>query len=236
MILSIEQWALKVGLKINGPKTEFMVSGYVDPLAPPPKFHLSSGLELKKVLDFKYLGTWLLSSMTDFKLRRTAAWSAIKRLNGIWKASAISNQLKIRLFNCLVVSILLYNATTWIMNKTLSKALTGGYNRLLRYALNIHWTLGVHQPSNAEVYASNHLQPIATVLRRRRLTFVGHCYRCFDSAPQPIMDVLFFTMKGTRNRGNRSNYRKLLSEETLLDETSLQNAMLDRDYWRTITR
>ena len=54
---------------------------------------------------------------------------------------------------------------------------------------------------------------------------------------QPIMDVLFFSMKGTRNRGNRSNYRKLLSEETLLDETSLQNAMLDdRDYWRTITR
>ena len=51
---------------------------------------------------------------------------------------------------------------------------------------------------------------------------------------QPIMDVLFFRMKGTRNRGNRSNYRKLLSEETLLDETSLQNAMLDSDYWRTI--
>ena len=46
---------------------------------------------------------------------------------------------------------------------------------------------------------------------------------------QPIMDVLFFSMKGTRNRGNRSNYRKLLSEETLLDETSLQNAMLDRE-------
>ena len=54
--------------------------------------------------------------------------------------------------------------------------------------------------------------------------------------PQPIMDVLFFSMKGTRNRGNRSNYRKLLSEETLLDETSLQkNAMLDRDYWSTKT-
>ena len=51
---------------------------------------------------------------------------------------------------------------------------------------------------------------------------------------QPIMDVLFFSMKGTRNRGNRSNYWKLLSEETLLDGTSLQNAMLDRDYWRTI--
>ena len=78
MILSIELWALKVGLKINGPKTKFMVYGHEDPLAPAAKFHLSSGLELKKVLDFKYLGTWLLSSKNDFKLRRAAAWSAIK--------------------------------------------------------------------------------------------------------------------------------------------------------------
>ena len=145
MILSIELWALKVGLKINGPKTEFMVSGYVDLLAPSAKFHLSSGLELKKVLDFKYLGTWLLSSMNDFKLRHAAAWSAIiRRLIGIWKSIAISNHLKIRLYNCLVVLILLYNATTWTMNKTLTKAITSGYNRLLHYALNIHWTLGVH--------------------------------------------------------------------------------------------
>jgi hypothetical protein len=91
-------------------------------------------------------------------------------------------------------------------------------------------------PTNASVYAENHLQPIASVLRRRRLTFAGHCYRCFESAPQPIMDVLFFSMRGNRTRGNRSNYRKLLSDETLLDEISLQNAMLNRDYWRTLTR
>ena len=213
-----------------------MVSGYCDPLAPPVNFHLSSGLELKRVLDFKYLGTWLLNPINDFKIRRTAAWSAIKRLNRLWKSKNISIPLKIRLFNCLVVSILLYNAVTWTMNKTLTKALSSGYNRLLRYALNIRWARGVHQPTNAEIFELNNLQPIATTLRRRRLTFVGHCYRCFESAPQPIMDVLFFSLKGTRTRGNRSNYRKLLSEETLLDETSLQNAMLNRDYWRTITR
>ena len=57
----------------------------------------------------------------------------------------ISIPLKIRLFNC----ILLYNAVTWIMNKTLTKALLSGYNRLLRYALNIRWIRGVHQPTNA---------------------------------------------------------------------------------------
>ncbi len=62
-------------------------------------------------------------------------------------------------------------------------------------------TLGVHQPTNAEVFAANHLlMPIASILRRRRLTFAGHCYRCFESAPQPIMDVLFFSMKDSQSR------------------------------------
>jgi hypothetical protein len=75
------------------------------------------------------------------------------------------------------------------MNKILTKVLTSGYNRLLRYAFSIHWTLGVHHPTNAEVYAANHLQPITSILRRRRLTFAGHCSRCFETAPQPIMDV-----------------------------------------------
>ena len=37
------------------------------------------------------------------------------------------------------------------------------------------------------------------------------------------LDVLFLSLKGTRTRWNRSNYMKMLSEETLLDETSLQN-------------
>jgi hypothetical protein len=41
MVLSIEHWALKVGLKINGPKTEFMLSGYWDSSAPAVTLHLA---------------------------------------------------------------------------------------------------------------------------------------------------------------------------------------------------
>ena len=64
------------------------------------------------------------------------------------------------------------------MNKTLTKALSSGYNRLLRYALNIRWARGVHQPTNAEIFESNNLQPIATSLRRRRLTFASADHGC----------------------------------------------------------
>ena len=64
---NMQHWVLKVRLKINGPKTEFMVSGYSDPLAPPANFfHLSSGLKLKRILDIKYLGTWLRTQPNQF--------------------------------------------------------------------------------------------------------------------------------------------------------------------------
>ena len=65
MILSIEKWALKVGLKINGLQTEFIISGFKDPLSFLTMIHLSSRLEPKRVHDFKYLGTWLFSSMNQ---------------------------------------------------------------------------------------------------------------------------------------------------------------------------
>ena len=64
-----------------------MLSGFWVPSAPAVTLHLASGLPLKQVKDFKYLGTWLLSSMNDFQTRRSAAWSAIKRLNRIWTAT-----------------------------------------------------------------------------------------------------------------------------------------------------
>ena len=49
---------------------------------------------------------------------------------------------------------------------------------------------------------AHHLQTITIILRRRRLTFAD----TFESAPQPVMDVLFLSLKGTRTRGNRSNF------------------------------
>ena len=47
----------------------------------------------------------------------------------------------------------------------LAKALTSGSNRLLRDVIKIRWSTGVHQQTNA---TTNHLQPFATILRRRR--------------------------------------------------------------------
>ena len=144
----------------------------------------------------------------------------------------LSIPLKIRLFNCHVVSILLYDAMTWTMIKTLASAATGSFampltsiGTLLEFtSLPIRRSLRpiTYSPSQLSfVGASPSPNTAIVALNRPR--------------PQHGNDVLFFSLKGTRTRGNRNNYyRKLFSEETLLDDTSLQNAILDRDYWRTI--
>jgi hypothetical protein len=73
---------------------------------------LSNGAPLKEVSDFKFLGSWLISSTNDFKVRRAAAWDAMKILHRLWNLSVLTAKTKLQLFNTLIVSILLYNATT----------------------------------------------------------------------------------------------------------------------------
>ena len=57
-VLSIEHWALKVGLKINGPKTKLMLSGYWDPplLQSPCIWLLVYHLSLLRVSSILVLG------------------------------------------------------------------------------------------------------------------------------------------------------------------------------------
>jgi hypothetical protein len=43
----------------------------------------------------------------------------------IWRSDTLEDKLKLNLFKALVESILLYNATTWTITKTLAKQLDG---------------------------------------------------------------------------------------------------------------
>jgi hypothetical protein len=92
---------------------------------------------------------------------------------------------------------------------------------------------GEHQPTNAEIYKKFKLQQLSNILKFRRLTFTGHCFRSSQSAPQPISDVLFLKLKGTKKKGNRSNFSKIIhteSKSTSFEE--LQNNMLNKELWK----
>eukprot|EP01035_Chromulina_nebulosa_P038333 gene38333-51774_t len=212
LISNLEKEALIVGLRVNQMKTEYILIGdWGNKIQKTIK--IKNG-NLNKVDDYKYLGSWLFSSEKDFKVRKDLAWRAIIRLFRIWKADHISREIKVNLFRATVESILLYNATTWTMTKTLEKSLDGAYTKLL-----------------------------SVRLRERRLIFAGHCWRSSESARQPISDLLFWSVPGGINKpGNWSSYVKILLEDVGEGKVkkkdlkapidSMKVDMLDRKQWK----
>ncbi len=54
--------------------------------------------KIKLVSDFKYLGSWVMSSLFDFDIRRESAWKAAHSLNRIWKSKILSRNTILRIF------------------------------------------------------------------------------------------------------------------------------------------
>jgi hypothetical protein len=212
LLTRVEEEALKVGLKINRGKTEYMLGGVWGEAGEirrktskksskktkksrrKPKLKQSDLPELtildgviKRVNDFKYLGCWLLSSFKDFEVRRSLAWQAAKDMGRLWHMD-FSRKTRLRIFHSVIESILLYGSETWTLTKQMTLRLDGCYTKLLRYILNIKYNPDAeHQVSNAEVYKDD-VRPVSQVLRERRLRFVGHCMR----SNQPIADILLW--------------------------------------------
>ena len=93
---------------------------------------------LKLVDKFTYLGSSISSTKKDIGSRLTKAWTAIDRLSILWK-SDLTDKMKRSFFQAVVVSILLYGCTTWMLPKRLKKKLDGNYTRMLRAILNKSW-------------------------------------------------------------------------------------------------
>ena len=222
LLHSVEQSALEVGLHLNATKTEILTTNIKDPLA----IKSLSGETIKQVSNFKYLGAYVPNSLYDFNIRKGLAWSAINKLDRIWK-SELHKELKIKFFRACVESILLYNSETWTLTQTMEIKIDGLYTKLLRRALNISWRSHV---SNQELYGD--IPKLSSTIRQRRMRFAGHCSR---ASSQPISKLLFWTpSQGKRGRGaGIKTYHKQLKEDTkLTSELEIQRLMADRLLWR----
>ena len=111
-------------------------------------------------------------------------WTAINKLSIIWK-SDLTDKIKCSFFHAVVVSILLYGCTTWMLTKRLEKKLDGNYTRMLRAILNKSWR---QHPTKHQLYG--HLPPITKTIQVRRTRHAGHCWR---SRGELISDVLLWT-------------------------------------------
>ena len=74
------------------------------------------------------------------------------------------------LFQAVVMSILLYGCTTWMLTKHIEKKLNRNCTRMLQAILNKFWKL---HPTKFQQYG--HLPPISKTIQIRWTKHVGHC-------------------------------------------------------------
>ena len=87
LLTSVEKEALTVGLKINCKKMEYMLVG---DFKADPELTVIEG-PIVQTKDFKYLGSWVLSSRRDFEVQRAQAWQACKWMHRVWRSNVTSN-------------------------------------------------------------------------------------------------------------------------------------------------
>ena len=184
-----------------------------------------NGENIKKVDDFKYLGSYIGSTEHDINIRIAKAWAALNNLNIIWKSNLREN-LKINFFRAAVETVLVYGSITWKMTVAMERKIDGTYTRMLRAITNKHWNPHL---TNEELYKN--IPKISDTIRKQRLHFAGHCWRSKDELAS---DLLLWNPKhGKRSRGRpRKSYIDQLKEDTMLKIEQLPTAMNDRNEWK----
>lgn len=220
LLQSLESAANCVGLYLNESKTEFFTTK-VNNL---DEVKTSSGSKLKRVDDYKYLGSYISSSEKDFKTRKALAWVACNKLHHLWVSNRIQSSLKIKVFKVAIEPILLYGSETWCLSRKMEKELDGTYTRLLRRVKNLSWR---DHPNKNQIYGS--IKPPSLLLKAKRAQFAGHCHR---ASSEIISSILLWKPRQRVKRSRKLTFSDTLSRDTETSYQDLATAMSDRDFWR----
>jgi hypothetical protein len=222
--------AHKIGLRINIKKTKLMRIGTqnTQPLT-------LNGVNIDDVEEFCYLGAIVTKTGgtdADIQNRINRARQAYFNLGKVWRSNFISRNLKLRIFDSCVVSILLYGCETWSNHQNI-KRLEAFVNKCLRRILCIFWPNTI---SNLELLRlANNRRPLANEVTLRKWRWIGHTLR------RPLGDIaktaLDWNPQGSRRPGRPSNtWRRTIEQEAARQGKTwrqIKALAQDRAAWRS---
>ena len=178
-----------LGLQISWTKTKAQSLGTTSdtPLAPPEV----DDEEVEAVDKFNYLGSLQSSSGTSEEeiIRRIGIASrALGDLDCVWRDRTITRTTKMRLYNSLVLPILLYASETWTLTKEQSRKLDAFDTKSLRRIEGLRWNDFVR---NEELRRRTNQNPVTDHISQRRLQLYGHLIR-----QQPTLEPVEILRQG----------------------------------------
>jgi hypothetical protein len=222
--------AKKVGLSVNVKKTETMNTSQnpVNPL-------FIEGEQVKNTKKFTYLGSVLCvedGALADIKSRLAKARNAYSNLDKIWKSNKYSLELKLKIYNSNVKSILLYGSETWRYVQLDFNKLNVFHTKNLRRICRIFWPNTI---SNNELFALTKSMSIEDEIKMKRWRWLGHVIR-MGTLRSPKVALHWKPENGRRTRGRpKKTWRKTILEdleELEMEWEQMEERAMDRTDWR----
>jgi len=153
-------------------------------------------------------------------------------LHNIWKDRYLSISTKIRIYQALVQSVLLYAAETWTPLATDIKALEAFHMKCQRHLLQISWQQFIR---NDEVAATTRLTSISEVIRCRRSALFGHVARLPQDVPAHKALHCHVDLSLGRPPNDQWKRRPGRPWERWIDQVRKDNGIPPSDLWRRAT-
>ena len=151
----------------------------------------------------------------------------------VWKNPRLSIKTKVTVYNACVVSTLLYGSECWTTYAAQEHRLNVFHMRSLRKLLGISW---MSRTPNTVVLSRCGLTTMFTMLRQRRLRWLGHVRRMNDDRiPKTLLYGELSAEK--RNLGRPQlryrDVRKRDMNELNIDKNKWEELATDRSNWRS---
>jgi len=184
------------GLTISLKKTQVMGQA-----TPAPPLMSIKGVDLEVVHQFQYLGSTVTDTLSlDVELNKRigmASTTLSKLTKRVWENKHMTTVTKISVYKACIISTLLYGSESWTTYSKQERKLQTFHLRCLRRILGISWQDKV---TSNEILSRAGIPSMYTLLRQRRLRWLGHTHRMDDG--RIPKDLLYGELAtGVRSRG-----------------------------------
>ena len=148
----------------------------------------------------KKLGS-LLGDREDISRRKQLSTTSLRKVDSLWIRRKAKVKRRMKLYNSLVRSVLLYNCGTWGMSTTDENSMDSFHRKQLRHILNIRYPLTIR---SKQLYKDTNSHPISADITKARWKLFGHTLRMDkDSPARKAMKYYFEHSDAKKFRGRK---------------------------------
>ena len=221
--------AAKVGLRVNTRKTEIMKIRTED-----ESDVVIEDERIREVEKFVYLGCEVRKDgdiRNEVGIRIGKAGAAFRNMERVWNENGMTLRTKLKLFNSIVLSVLLYGCESWKGLREIEERVRRFESGCLRKIMKIRW---FEMVSEEELRRRTGQQSIIEKLRVNRWRWYGHVLRMPDQ--RIPKQALGWRPVGRRRVGRpKDTWQRTIQRDMTekgLDRGDVEDRAGDRDAWR----